>query len=315
MDKDIALRIVAATPLLGGVESVEQLSAGYSDDKKYVLWQNGEPRYLLRLSSSESATRRRTEFGILAALKDGGILCPTPHMFGITEDGSACYSVLGYIAGRSAQEALPELGERQQYELGSAAGKELRKLHAFRHPDQRADWATRRTEKYLRYLQDARDLGLTLDYQTAVEDYVRAHLRILQDSPVALQHDDYHVGNMIVRDGEFQGIIDFSNCDWGDPIEDLYKAPWMSAPISLPFVRGQIDGYLAGGPVRAFWPRYNLYVAMSFHSSLVWTHRRFPESIPLWRRKIKEIVETHNFEKNGPPLWYTHDLKLLDVNQ
>jgi aminoglycoside phosphotransferase (APT) family kinase protein len=312
---EIASRVVASTSLLSSIEKVEYLDEGYSGDWKYVLWKNGQPWYLLRLSDVESATRRKTEFEIVSSLSAAGINCPKGYDFGITYDGRFCYSILGYLEGDNAQKALPQLNESQQYAVGLAAGHELYKLHKFAHPNQRTDYATRRVAKYRRYLGEAKEIRVTFTNVLELERYVEGQLPLLNYSPIALQHDDYHPGNLIVREEQFAGIIDFNRCDWGDPLEDFYKVPWFSTAVSLPFARGQIDAYLENSRSQDFWSRYNLFVAMSLHSSLVWAFRREPEIIELWQRKAMEIVETHDWAKGGPPHWYERDLSLIDLNE
>ena len=314
MDREFAKRLVTSLPLLEGVQKVEALNEGYSDDKKYVLWRSGRPELLLRLSDSSYRVRRQTDFEILGLLSEAGILCSQPYQSGVTEDGAICYSILSYIPGQNAETALPGLTPDRQHEVGRSAGWELRKIHEFRHPKQGEDYSLLRVDKYHKQRQELVDLGITFPHQRAIEEYISDRLSLLGAYSVGLQHDDFHAANLIVRDGKFVGIIDFNRCDWGDPIEDFKKAPWFSAPISLQFARGQIEGYLETAEVPGFWLRYNLFVAMNFHPSLVWSARYQPSSTQPWLRRIKEIVETHDFETDGPPAWFSEDIELLPLN-
>ena len=230
LDSRAAHQIVDTTPLLKAVERVEFLDKGYSHDRKYVLWESGSPTYLLRLSDVKLKERRRTEFDLIAQHRRRGSLCPESLVFGTTDDGKACYSVMSYIPGESAEEALPRLPERLQFEVGLAAGRELRKLHELRHPDEDFDWAAHRKAKYARYLKQARELGLDFQGRQVVEAFIEANERLLDTAPVRFQHDDCHPANLIVQDGELAGVVDFNRCDWGDPIENFYKVPWPRRP-------------------------------------------------------------------------------------
>ena len=58
MDDDAAREIVATVPLLGMVDRVESLDKGLSTDKKFILWQDDEPQYLLRLSDIEAESQQ-----------------------------------------------------------------------------------------------------------------------------------------------------------------------------------------------------------------------------------------------------------------
>lgn len=302
MNIEAAQDIVGSTPLMQGVSRIEYLDKGYSTDRKYILWERGEPRFLLRLSDIESCERRRADFEMMKRHFERGVSCSEPFLFGVTEDGKACYALLGYLKGENAEDALPKLNESRQYEIGFVAGQELLRLHEVCHPDAAAyGWPARRIAKYRRYANQARELGLSFEGQEQVERFIEANLDLLEGAPVRFQHDDYYAGNIIVDGGEFVGVIDFYNSDWGDPIEDFYKLAWFSVPVSRPFSRGQIQGYLSRGELQDFWRRYNLYVAMSLHGSLVWAVQN---SLGMFQRRIAEIQATHDFADASPPTWY-----------
>lgn len=242
MSIELAQQIIAITPMLGRVEKVECLDKGFSTEKKYVLWEDGTPVYLLKLGDIEIRQRRQTDFSIMRQHHQQGVLCSEPYLFGVTEDGSACYLVLGYIPGRNAEDSLPEMKYEQQYEIGLAAGRELRKLHELTCPDEKFDWAANRRAKYHRRVRMLQELGITFVSQCQIEEYVEDNQPLLDEAPVCFQHDDFHPANLIVHEGRLAGVIDFNRCDWGDPWEDFYKLPWFGVPVSVPFARGQVQG-------------------------------------------------------------------------
>lgn len=53
--------------------------------------------------------------------------------------------------------------------------------------------------------------------------YIERHLACLEGRPNQFLHDDFHVGNLIVRDGTYAGVIDFNRYDWGDPVHEFVK--------------------------------------------------------------------------------------------
>ena len=176
MDIATARRVVAATPRLESVERVEYLDKGFSKDRKYILWERRGPKFLMRLADIALVDRRKAEFEILRVHHGRGSPCPEPFEFGTTEDSSACYSVVSYIQGETAEEALPGQPEAQQYEIGVVAGRELRKLHEVPHPDPEFDWPAHRVAKYRRKVEEVRGLGLTFAYQHDVEGFIGANL-------------------------------------------------------------------------------------------------------------------------------------------
>ena len=301
LDIAVAHRIVGEVPLLAGVERTEYLDKGFSHDSKYVLWENGGPKFLLRVSEIEETARRRSEFELLTRHYRRGVLCSQPYEFAADEADQVRYSVLGYVPGVSATEVLRALSEERQFELGVVAGEQLRMLHAMPNSDPDFDWPTLRTTKYRRYAEAAKELALTFHRQDEVERFVDGNLPLLGGAPVVFQHDDYHPGNLIIDEGHFSGIIDFNRCDWGDPIEDFYKVPWFTCEVSVSFARGQVAGYFRDGVPDDFWLRYNLYVAMSIPGSLVWAHR---EGMSGFGERSNRILDTHDFTDGSPPTWY-----------
>jgi len=89
--------------------------------------------------------------------------------------------------------------------------------------------------------------------------------------------------------------------------------PWLTARFSAAFARGQVAGYLAEGEPPRFWQRYNLFVALSLYSSLLWgartgaaleTFRASSDPLDSWRAGIAHILETHDFVAGSAPAWH-----------
>lgn len=78
--------LVRTNSLLLGVGRVEYLDKGFSDDAKFVLWQNGEPCYVLRIIKTTSVDRRRAEFGYLERYFANGVKCARPVQFGVIQE-------------------------------------------------------------------------------------------------------------------------------------------------------------------------------------------------------------------------------------
>ena len=307
MSLEIAQTIAASIPMLNHIDRLELIEAGYSTDEKYTLWEVGEPKYLLRVCGVEHRERRKSDFEILFIHRDRGVACPRPYQFGVTDDGEWCYSLLGFIKGKDAKQVLPTLSEEEQLDIGIQAGRELWRLNQLPISGRSFDWPGHRRSKHDRNIKRARELRLTFPQQQVVDDYILAKLDLLDSAPVRFQHDDYHPANLIVRDRNLAGVVDFNRCDWGDPVEDFYKVPWFTVPISKPFARGQVKGYFESGTPTSFWKRYNLYVAMSITSSLIWATERFPKRVSMFQRLTEQILHTHDFVGGGAPDWMCVD--------
>ena len=294
--------IIAKSDRLRSVDAIEFLDKGFSDDRKYILSEGGEPTYLLRISSIENLSRRRSDFELLQTHHSRGVRCSPPFEFGIDEQSRLCYALLGYVPGESGSDALPKLPDSVQYEIGIDAGRELWAMHQLEHPTGFPDWFEARVAKYESKVAQARAIGLTFRGQSKIEQYIEANFSLLRESEVRFQHDDFHPDNLIIRGGKLQGVIDFNRCDWGDPLEDFYKVPWFTTMVSIPFARGQVEGYLGVASPDRFWQRYNLLVALNLHGSLVYAHHA--ERMEWWPERLDRIVSEHDFRTNGPPRWF-----------
>lgn len=293
--------IIAKSEQLRSIDAIEFLDKGFSDERKFILLQGGEPTYLIRISSIEKLSRRQRDFELLRTHHVRGIRCSQPLELGIDERSRLCYTLLGYIPGESGSDAIPTLPDSVQYEIGLDAGRELWALHQLKHPTGYPDWFESRVAKYKWKVAQARELGLTFRGQARIEYYIETNFTLLRESEVRFQHDDYHPDNLIIREGKLEGVIDFNRCDWGDPVEDFYKVPWFTTVVSIPFARGQVEGYLGVASPNRFWQRYNLLVALNLHGSLVFAHLN---GMDWWPERLDKIVSEHDFENSGPPRWF-----------
>ena len=77
--------IVARSEQLRSVDRIGFLDKGFSDERKYILWENGERPYLFRTSGIEKLLRRRRDFELLRTHHKRGIRCSPPLEFGVDE--------------------------------------------------------------------------------------------------------------------------------------------------------------------------------------------------------------------------------------
>ncbi len=113
----------------------------------------------------------------------------------------------------------------------------------------------------------------------------------MKDRPLAFCHGDYHLGNMIVKDGKI-GIIDFDKNGVADPYDDLKPFCW-NAAVSEWFETGLINGYFDCKIPEDFWPILKFYTAESLISQLPW-------SIKFGETEIKTAYEV----AENQMIWY-----------
>jgi aminoglycoside phosphotransferase (APT) family kinase protein len=141
-----------------------------------------------------------------------------------------------------------------------------------------------------------------------IQQFITKYVHLMEGVRQTFQHDDYHPANLIIRDGHLNGIIDFSRCDWGDPIHDFYKVALFTRNVRISFARGQVDGYCNGSPSYDFWNKYALYCAMGIIPDLVWSGKQsnLTESDELKHsfRRVQTMIGDHEGFSRIIPAWY-----------
>ncbi|WP_220376656.1 phosphotransferase [Paenibacillus sp. VMFN-D1] len=112
-----------------GYDRAEPLEKGFSDARKFVLYQADTPVYLLRIHEGSMYFRQRMEFELLRKHEANQVHCSKPLVAELVGHLDLCYLLLSYIPGVSGDEVLPGLAPEAQLQQGTAAGKELRKIH------------------------------------------------------------------------------------------------------------------------------------------------------------------------------------------
>ncbi|WBW96959.1 aminoglycoside phosphotransferase family protein [Oceanirhabdus sp. W0125-5] len=283
------------------VEDIKPILKGYSDDAKYLIKLIDGKSLLLKVSPMKDFKRKKQELIYLKLHYNNGVKCSQPLEFFILEEHDVCVSLLTFLEGKSGEEVLPLLSKEEQYSLGWKASEELRKIHKVEHIES-FDWYKKRWDKYLKKKKIVKELGYTFYKQDVIEDYIEKNYEILKDSPVRFQHDDFQPLNMIFNGNELRGIIDFNRFDWGDPLEEFFKLPKYTNGISVEFSKGQVDGYFAGFVSDYFWRKYNLFVALNFHASIIGGH--YLNTLDMVRERQRKIFDTHDFVNHGAPEWY-----------
>ncbi|MFF2482481.1 phosphotransferase family protein [Paenibacillus sp. NPDC058071] len=301
-----AERLRNAIPSLRECQTVEPIDKGYSRDRKYTVYgKDGAAQYVLRTYAIGEHEVKKREFEALKRMEEKGVTCSRPIEIGRLAELEIGYMLVSHIPGIEATEALPLLSEDEQCRIGLQAGEELRKIHQVLAPDSIGSWQARMVEKHAKYRIDYERLGVRIEGEGELFAFIDSHLHLMQGRPNVFQHDDFHIGNLIVQDGKLSGVIDFNRYDWGDPISDLLKIGIFSAEVSVPFSVGQLIGYHEGDePDDDFWRLYSLYLAMTLVSSVVWILKTKPEELDVMMAKIVKVMNDHRNFDTVVPAWY-----------
>ncbi|MGD8192205.1 aminoglycoside phosphotransferase family protein [Brevibacillus ginsengisoli] len=292
-------------PKLRAMKRMEPLDKGFSTDKKYLIELKDGTTYLLRTASLDQLNRKKEEFGVLQTLQQYEVRTSEPIEVGAWGELGLCYCLLSYIEGYEASERLPHYLDKEQYLIGVEAGRELKKMHCYEAPQTADSWYPRVIEKHKRYVAAYQTIGIHIPRADDVVRFVEENEAWLTNRPNRFQHDDFHLGNIIVKDRKYAGMIDVNRFDWGDPLHDFYKLALFSREVSVPFCLGQLNGYFGEeGIPENFWRLYSVYVAMSIFSAVVWSYRFTPELVDEMLGRVKQILEDHQYFEEVIPRWY-----------
>jgi len=290
-------------PFLEFANSIEKIEKGYSQDEKYIIF-CGNKKYLMRIGDKEYFEKKKTEFQVLKKIRNYGVQSPKPYDIALLNDLNSCYTIYSYIDGVDAIEELPSFTEKEQYEIGFEAGEQLMNMHLLEAPQTIMPWYERAMAKHYRYVDAYKSCGIKVNNDDKILEFIEKNKQLLKVRPNQFQHDDFHLGNIIVNSKKYAGVIDFDNFDWGDPIHDFVKVALFQRERSIRFSIGQIKGYFNEKVPEDFWRLYSIYSAMVVFSSVVWSLRFSPGQVCEMMDRIYNILDDHkNFELLKPG-WY-----------
>ena len=291
--------------LIQGYREARYITKGYSNDKKFVVRCSNGNLVLLKIFPLQDYVSKQQEYEILEHMAAYDVRCSRPMAIGEIAEQESGYMIVSYIEGEDGEEAVPKLPDEAQYQIGLQAGQELLNITQKQADVTLPSWYDRKLRKHQRYVEQYRNCGYRLRNDEKVLAFIDSHIHLMIDRPNRLQHDDYHLGNLIIRDQQLQGIIDFNAFDWGDPIHEFVKVGIFCSETSVPFSIGQIRGFHHGEePGELFWKLYTLYLAMTLIASVVWVLKVKPDELNMMMDKINRVLDDHRDFDSVKPRWY-----------
>ncbi|WP_424765521.1 aminoglycoside phosphotransferase family protein [Paenibacillus sp. sgz302251] len=292
---------------LHGSSGLTKIYKGYSSDQKFIVEKDGE-KYLLKSFALSELESKQIEFDALIHMKQLDVICSRPLEFGTIDQAGIGYMLLTYMEGAEATDELPNYSSAIQYTIGVEAGKELAKMHKWQAPAEMASWYDRKLAKHKQYVKAYLNGEVRIKHDEKFLSFIEQNLPLMKDRPSVFQHDDFHVGNLIVQDEKLSGVIDFNRLDFGDPVHDFLKLGMFSSEVSIPFATGQIKGYHGEHePDELFWKLYSLYLAMTIISSIVWILKVKSEELPIMIEKLERVLNDHDYFNQIVPRWYVKE--------
>lgn len=175
----------------------------------------------------ESAHDMGREHKIIDALEGSAV--PVPRNFGVCKDKSvneADFYVMEFIDGLVLNDATvsEQLSAEDRRSISENVAEILCQLHRI-NPDEVGLGDLGRKEAYLerqvkRWVKQW-EASKTHEIPEMEESCRLLQERMPEQIGATIVHGDYRLGNMIVRDGRVQAILDWELCTLGDPLADV----------------------------------------------------------------------------------------------
>ena len=279
----------------------EKINKGWSTDNKYLIKDDNNNKYLLRISSIDQYEKKLIEFNYLKKLEKIGLSMCKPIEFGTCDDG--VYIIFSWIEGIDAQEYILNLSNKEQYEYGIIAGKELLKIHSLKAPSNIFDWEERFNKKIDRKIKMYEDCPIKIDKANNLIEYINNNRHLLKNRNLVFHHGDYHIGNMMINENKELVIIDFNRADFGDPYEEFNRIVWC-AQASSHFASGIVDGYFNNDVPIDFWKVLALYISSNTLSSIPWAIPFGQEEIEVMINQTNDVLRWYDNMNTYIPSWY-----------
>ena len=279
----------------------EKINKGWSTDIKYLIKDDNNNKYLLRISSIDQYDKKLIEFDYLKKLEKIGLSMCKPIEFGTCDEG--VYIILSWVEGVDAQEYILNLSNKEQYEYGIIAGKELLKIHSLKAPSNIFDWEEKFNKKIDRKIKMYEDCPIKIDKANNLIEYINNNRHLLKNGNLVFHHGDYHIGNMMINENKELVIIDFNRADFGDPYEEFNRIVWCAQASSY-FASGMVDGYFNNDIPIDFWKVLALYISSNTLSSIPWAIPFGKEEIEVMINQSKDVLRWYDDMNTYIPSWY-----------
>ena len=215
--------------------------------------------------------------------------------------------MFSWIDGESAEDLIPRLPPREQYNYGLEAGRILRRIHSIPAPDSQEDWAVRFNRKIDTKIRNYGKCPIKYSKGQAFIDYINTNRQLLNGRPQTYQHGDYHIGNMLIDHNRELFIIDFNRNDYGDPWEEFNRIVWCAQKSSY-FASGMLDGYFASDVPGEFWKLLALYISSNTLSSVYWAIPYGETEVNTMLNQAEEVLTWFDDMTNTIPTWYMNGM-------
>lgn len=287
--------------IFDSIVSRTPIDRGWSADRKYRAEAADGQTYFLRISPMDRYDQRNMQFDHMRKVHALGVPMSDPVEFGLCAEG--CYTLLGWIDGRDAEEILPELPAEQQYAHGLKAGRMLKTIHTLPAPFKAEPWHVRWSRKADAKIAAYRSCPAQYDKGELFLQVLAADRHLIEGRPTVWHHGDFHCGNLMFDENMELRVIDFDREDVGDPWYEFNRIIW-DVRAAAPFARGILDGYFDGSIPEEFWRLLRLYQSQNMLSSLPWAIDFGETETRIAIENAARVLEWYDDMREIVPNWY-----------
>lgn len=244
---------------------------GWSGEEKYIILSNNK-KFLLRLLSPKQYYQQAEGIQLLKTCAK--ILPNIPRLINHGETlNHNYYLLLTYIDGNNGMEEICKYSNDKQYSMGIRMGETIKKLHdscTLKMNEEYKNILITKIYNSLNFYKLNKKKLLPLE---DVEYQITNLKEIINERPLTVLHNDFHLGNMIINNGQIS-LIDFNRATLGDPFKEFDGIAW-SVKYSAPFATGILDEYLKNKNIDEFFKIFRQYLA-------------------LWQIQMMQFVEDQN---------------------
>jgi aminoglycoside phosphotransferase (APT) family kinase protein len=146
------------------------------------------------------------------------------------------------------------------------------------------------------------DLSEPILKQDLLVSFIKQNIDLVRNRPLAFQHVDFHVGNMLINDNGI-ALIDFDRSSMADPYDEFKPFVW-NVQISPWFESGMVNGYFNDDIPSDFFPILALYAAESLISHIPWAMKYGETELHVAHQVAKDVLTWYDDFKRVIPRWY-----------
>lgn len=290
--------------------SMEVLNKGYSLETKYIVLDNKNNKYLLRVCDIKNYDEKKLQFDLLLEIAKVGVNAPRAISFGKLNEEQV-YTLLTWLEGEDAADAIAKLSDKKAYNLGIEAGKSLYKLHQIPvDTKNQKPWAEKFRQKMDRKYKAMDEIDIKIDNKELMIKYIKEHIHLLDNRVQTFTHGDYHLNNLIVNEGKI-GVIDFEKNKVADPYDDFKPFMW-NVFVSEYFETGFINGYFNNSIPEDFFPILAVYAVENLVSFLPWAYKMGGDNLKTAYKINESIMKWYKNLTITIPTWYKGILNFDD---